>query len=142
MSFEERVLELNEFFFQLYQNRFFQEKKTCSKGPLARYTYNDLRVLERIERSGVASMKDLSEALSLPMSTLTGIADKLVKDGFIERFRTEADRRVVQVKISPRGNESLALRKNAHIEVSRRLLGSLTEEEQAEFLRLFRKAVD
>ena len=140
MSFEDRVLELNELFFQLYQSRLFQEKKSCTDSPLSRFTNNDIRVLELVERRRELTMKDLSETLSLPMSTLTGIADKLVRKKYIERIRIDEDRRVVLVKITSLGRETISLRKNAHCSVSEQLLKSLTDEEQKEFLRLFRKA--
>ena len=80
MDFRDRVLLLNEHFFQLYQSRFFQEKKTCSNSPIALLTHNDLRVMETLDRRGVLTMRELAEILSLPMSTLTSIANKLVKN--------------------------------------------------------------
>ncbi len=141
MNFKNRVLLLNEHFFQLYQSRFFQEKKTCSNSPLSLLTYNDLRALETLDRKGVLTMRELAESLSLPMSTLTSIANKLVKSKFIARVRIDEDRRVVQVQPTQLGRQMIALRKNAHTSVSKELLKSLTDSEQEEFLRLFKKAI-
>jgi MarR family transcriptional regulator, organic hydroperoxide resistance regulator len=141
MEFKDRVLLLNEHFFQLYQSRFFQEKKTCSNSPLALLNYNDLRVLEFLDRNGIYTMKELAETLSLPMSTLTSIANKLVKSKYIRRVRIDEDRRVVQVQPTELGRQMIELRKNAHTSVSTKLLKSLTEPEQVEFLRLFKKAI-
>ncbi len=142
MAFRERVSELNEHFFNLYQSRFFQEKKSCSNSPLSRLTYNDLRALETLDRKGLLTMRKLAELLSLPMSTLTGIADKLVNLEYIERIRSSEDRRVVQVSPTDLGRQMINLRKNAHTSVSEELLKSLTDDEQVEFLRLFKKAIN
>ena len=141
MDFRDRVLLLNEHFFQLYQSRFFQEKKTCSNSPIALLTHNDLRVMESLDRNGVLTMRELAEILSLPMSTLTSIANKLVKNKYIDRVRIDEDRRVVQVQPTKLGRQMIDLRKNAHTSVSEELLKSLTESEQKEFLRLFKKAI-
>ena len=141
MDFKNRVLLLNEHFFQLYQSRFFQEKKTCSNSPIALLTHNDLRVMESLDRNGVLTMRELAEALSLPMSTLTSIANKLVKNKYIDRVRIDEDRRVVQVQPTKLGRKMIDLRKNAHTSVSEELLKSLTDSEQQEFLRLFKKAI-
>lgn len=141
MDFRDRVLLLNEHFFQLYKNRFFQEKKICSNSPIALLTHNDLRVMESLDMNGVLTMKELAEALSLPMSTLTSIANKLVKNKYVDRVRIDEDRRVVQVQPTKLGREMIDLRKNAHTSVSEELLKSLTDSEQQEFLRLFKKAI-
>jgi DNA-binding MarR family transcriptional regulator len=142
MDFKNRVLLLNEHFFQLYQSRFFQEKKTCSNSPIALLTHNDLRVMESLDRNGVLTMRELAEALSLPMSTLTSIANKLVKNKYIDRVRIDEDRRVVQLQPTKLGRKMIDLRKNAHTSVSEELLKSLTDSEQQEFLRLFKKAIE
>ncbi len=141
MNFKDRVLLLNDHFFKLYQSRFFQEKKTCSNSPIALLNYNDLRFLECLDRNDILTMRALAESLSLPMSTLTSIANKLVKNKYIDRLRIDEDRRVVQVKLTNLGRKMINLRKNAHTSVSEELLKSLTESEQKEFLRLFKKAI-
>lgn len=141
MDFKDRVLLLNDHFFKLYQSRFFQEKKTCSNSPIALLNYNDLRFMECLDRNNILSMRDLADSLSLPMSTLTSIANKLVKNKYIDRLRIDDDRRVVQVQLTNLGNKMINLRKNAHTSVSEELLESLTEKEQKEFLRLFKKAI-
>ncbi len=141
MNFKDRVLLLNDHFFKLYQSRFFQEKKTCSNSPIALLNYNDLRFLECLDRNDILTMRALAESLSLPMSTLTSIANKLVKNKYIDRLRIDEDRRVVQVQLTNPGKKIINLRKNAHTSVSEELLKSLTENEQKEFLRLFKKAI-
>ncbi|MFC0216583.1 MarR family winged helix-turn-helix transcriptional regulator [Paenibacillus chartarius] len=45
---------------------------------------------------------ELSKALELSNSTITGIVDRLERNGLVERKRDEKDRRVVFVSITPR----------------------------------------
>ncbi|HYE82027.1 MAG TPA: MarR family transcriptional regulator [Clostridia bacterium] len=46
-------------------------------------------------------VSDLSEKLGLSNSTVSGIIDRLEKQGFVERVRSEEDRRVVYISLSP-----------------------------------------
>ena len=139
MGIREKVTKLNQYFFQLFMDRNLTEKKTCINSPLSQLTYNDLRTFELIEAKGTANMRELADQLHLPMSTLTGITDKLVKKGFISRMRNEHDRRVVQVRLTDLGGEMIQLKKSAHTSVSKGILNALSEREQDEFLRLLKK---
>jgi DNA-binding MarR family transcriptional regulator len=49
---------------------------------------------------GQMKISDLSEKLSLSNSTVSGIVDRLEKQGKVERIRSEEDRRVVYVNIT------------------------------------------
>ncbi len=50
-------------------------------------------------------MTDLSKKLSLSNSTVSGIVDRLEKQGMVERDRSKEDRRVVYVSICPKFND-------------------------------------
>jgi len=60
---------------------------------------------------GILSMEnriritELSSKLSLPNSTVSGILDRLEKQGIVVRERSQEDRRVVYVSISPHFKE-------------------------------------
>lgn len=45
---------------------------------------------------------DLAKELGIPCSTLTGVIDRLIKKGYVERDRSEKDRRVVIIKLGPK----------------------------------------
>ncbi|MDP4171679.1 MAG: MarR family transcriptional regulator [Bacillota bacterium] len=49
---------------------------------------------------GSMKISDLSERLGLSNSTVSGIVDRLEKQRFVERIRSEEDRRVVQVDLT------------------------------------------
>jgi len=54
---------------------------------------------------GSASMGDLARATHQVSATMTGIIDRLVRDGLVERQRSDEDRRSVVVAITPAGQE-------------------------------------
>ena len=62
-------------------------------------------LLELLEHSGL-TMQELSERMNLNSSTMTRVVDKLVRDKYIERSRSEEDRRIVIVNLTQSGLES------------------------------------
>ena len=51
-------------------------------------------------------MRDVAEFLEVPFSTATGIVDKLVSKGYLKRFNSEDDRRVVMVCLASNKGQS------------------------------------
>ena len=62
-------------------------------------------VLGIISKENRIKITELSSKLSLPNSTVSGIIDRLEKQGMVARERSEEDRRVVYVSISPHFKE-------------------------------------
>lgn len=59
-----------------------------------------------LAHSDKIKISDLSEKLVLSNSTVSGIIDRLEKQGLVERTRSEEDRRVVYVNITPEFRKS------------------------------------
>lgn len=59
-------------------------------------------VLGTLSKLGQVKISELSEKLGLSNSTISGIVDRLEKMEFVERIRSEEDRRVVYVKLAPK----------------------------------------
>ncbi|MDP4147222.1 MAG: MarR family transcriptional regulator [Bacillota bacterium] len=58
-------------------------------------------VIGTIMHYGEMKISDISEKLSLSNSTVSGIIDRLEKQGLVERIRSKDDRRVVYVSVAP-----------------------------------------
>ena len=64
-----------------------------------------LWVLKTLYQNGSLSLGELSKGMYLNPSTITGVIDRLEKNGFVLRGRNEIDRRVVKVQLTPKGTE-------------------------------------
>lgn len=93
----------------------------------------EVEVLAAIRAQGPARMGVLAEATSLPLSTLTGIVERLVRLRFVRREQPKGDRRGVEVSLLPRGEKWLSSGRRPHREVARALLDPLTDEEREVF---------
>lgn len=84
---------------------------------------------------GDMKISDLSEKIGLSNSTVSGIIDRLEKQGMVERMRSSEDRRVVYVKVTDE------FKKNAEkyfCEIEKRfdvIISKATEEELETILK-------
>ena len=90
-------------------------------------TAPQLAVLQTLRRQGALSGRAVAEAVSLSQPTVTSILDRLERDGLVVRKRSEADRRVVHVRLTESGRERV---------------GAAPELLQAGFLREYRRLDD
>ena len=99
------------------------------------------RVSSSISRKGTPAMGELSNDLSVPLSTATRIVDWLVERDYGQRLPDSEDRRIVRVTLTAKGKE---LHRAIQDYVKQRLqqvLSSLTVDEQATMFVLLRKVV-
>jgi DNA-binding MarR family transcriptional regulator len=88
---------------------------------------------------GASIMRELAENLRLHVSTMTGIVDKLIEKGFVNRERSDEDRRIVRVSLTEQGARAHHQEGAKRQQMSRIILNSLDEEEREQLLSLFGK---
>jgi DNA-binding MarR family transcriptional regulator len=99
-------------------------------------------VLKMLEGFGALSLSDLSARMSARNSTITGIADRMERDGLVERQRDEEDRRVVRIRLTQRGKELAREIPVESMEVFAAALRSLDDEERQSLRRILRRLSD
>jgi DNA-binding MarR family transcriptional regulator len=73
-----------------------------------KFSKSELLSMVLIDKRQEITMTELSDYISTPMSTANGIIERLVKKGYISRERSEADRRIVVLKLTPDGAKLIA----------------------------------
>jgi len=82
-----------------------QKRLAQRMAPVARdmgISMSELVVLWKAHKLGECRVSALSEDLGVPPSTLTGMMDRLVEGGWLDRDRDPQDRRAVVMKSTPR----------------------------------------
>jgi len=100
--------------------------------------YNILRIL-RGEGKPMPCLEIAQRTITV-VPGITGLIDRLADAGFVTRQRSEEDRRVVNVSITPAGEEVLARLDQPLVELHKRLLADFSTAELAELIRLLDKA--
>jgi len=75
-------------------------------------------VLGILSKENKLKITELSSKMGLSNSTVSGIVDRLEKQGMVERVRSDTDRRVVYVRISPEFKE---MHQGFHIEFEKNI---------------------
>lgn len=89
---------------------------------------------------GVAATPfEVSKVLGLDTGLTTRLLDKLEAKGLLERRRSEEDRRVVHLILTPKGKDVAKQVPDIAPDVLNHRLRNFTPEEFSEFLRLLRK---
>lgn len=95
-----------------------------------------------LENFGALSLTDLSARMSATNSTMTGIADRMERDGLVERIRSETDRRVVQIELTEKGRALAAQIPVASMALFADALRSLDERDRRDLTRILRRLTD
>lgn len=119
----------------------YTESRRLTKGMAAQFglTGPQLTVIKLLEELGDLSLSSLSERIRAQNSTVTGIIDRMEREGLVRRERSTTDRRVVYIRLSDKGEK---LAKNIQVEpmeIFRSALTSLTPADLAELLRILTK---
>ena len=105
------------------------------------FSKTELMALMVVDRYGEVSMSQICDALNIPMSTSTGIVDRMVKKGFLHRERSDIDRRVVVVAMTERGREVFRYFRDMLTGYLEQIESALTDEEKQLLYRIFTKII-
>ena len=70
-------------------------------------------ILNMLESQEQAKMTDIARALGVTTAAATGIVDRLVRSAYAQRVYDDSDRRIINIRISPKGRD-LVQRINRH----------------------------
>lgn len=121
---------LNEIFVKLFRNINAIEEQALKSGEYKDVTTNDMHVIEAIGVYGSKSMTTVAKSLSVTTGTLTISVNSLVKKGYVERVRSEEDRRVVLVSLSAKGRKAYRQHEKFHQAMIDSVVEALNEEEK------------
>ncbi len=117
-----------------FQNRF---GKLFRQYGLTSSQYNVLRIL-RGEGKPMPSL-EISSRMIQVVPAMTGLIDRLEKQGLVRRHRCTEDRRVIFIEITEAGGDMLQQLDEPVLELHRSLVGHLTRTELKDLNRLLEK---
>jgi DNA-binding MarR family transcriptional regulator len=97
------------------------------------------RIASMLHGDPKPTMGELSEALSLPLSTVSRITSTLEEKGFARRLPDAEDGRIVRVDLTDAGRQIYEAMQSHRVRSAQRVLDCLTSEEQIILLTLLGK---
>jgi len=101
----------------------------------------EMRSLMWLYQHGRAVMSDFAEGVDVPLSTATRIANRLVKKGIAVRHRSELDRRIVEIDLSPSAYEHGQYYRDKRQAALQRILAPLDAAESEALVALLEKGL-
>ncbi|MDR3258422.1 MAG: MarR family winged helix-turn-helix transcriptional regulator [Fusobacteriaceae bacterium] len=123
-----RVKEVLESFYKV----FYKTEDMALKRGIKSLTHTELHIIEAIGNESVM-MNELAERLGITMGTATVAISKLTEKGFIDRVRSDLDRRRVYVSLTKTGATALSYHNSYH----KMIMASITENIPKEDLMVF-----
>lgn len=91
----------------------------------------EIHTIAAIGKNHLWMMSKLAGQLHVTMGTLTVMINNLVKKGFVERYKSEKDRRIVEVGLTESGRQVYDMHELFHENLVDALIGDFDEGEQA-----------
>jgi len=133
---EMHLIEIRNLFSDL-----FQKMVMSSKGLMGfQVNKSQLKAMAAFHEDRHYSMGELCKIANVKMPSMTEVVDRLEKEGFVERIRDTADRRVVKVRLTQTGKKAHnGILKTREQELDN-IFGCLDEKERQQFLKSLRSA--
>lgn len=121
---------LNELLVKTFRNINEIEERAIRTGEYRDVTPNDIHVIEAIGVGEKKNMSTVAKVLHVTTGTLTISINSLVKKNYVERVRSEEDRRVVLVSLTEKGRRAFLHHQQFHEKMVNAIVEQLSEEEQ------------
>lgn len=121
---------LNEILVKLFRNINAIEERAVRGGEYKNITTNDMHVIEAIGLAEPKNMSTVAKALAVTTGTLTISVNSLVKKGFVDRVRSEEDRRVVLISLTEQGKKAYRQHQSFHEDMINAAVAQLNEDEK------------
>jgi DNA-binding MarR family transcriptional regulator len=119
----------------------YTESRRITKDMASSYglTGPQLTILKLLESFPDLSLSTLSERIRAQNSTVTGIVDRMEREGLVRRERSRTDRRVVHLRLSDKGARLAREIQVEPMEIFRQALLGLSAVDQRDLLRILTK---
>lgn len=99
-------------------------------------------ILDMLDKNDELNMSDLAKSLNVTTAAMTGVVDRLVRDGHVIRISDPDDRRVIKIGLTVKGNKCVKMIHDQRRKTTIKLFSVLSPAERQDYLRLLTKITD
>lgn len=127
---KEKFVEINQMLVEVYDDINRIEEYSIKSGTFRDLSITEIHTIEAIGLYGAKTMSEVAAALEITMGTLTTAVDKLIKKGYVERSRSNSDRRIVNICLTKRGKLAYRIHEKFHLDMVKAIMDDFTPEEE------------
>lgn len=105
-------------------------------------TLPQVLILDFLNQQDESKMTDMAHFMQVTTAAMTGLVERLVRDSYVTRVYDPGDRRVIKVKLTPRGNGLIKKINNQRRKMVIKIFGQISEADRQDYLRILLKIKD
>ncbi|WP_172207383.1 fatty acid biosynthesis transcriptional regulator FabT [Lactococcus hodotermopsidis] len=119
--------KINKYLTHIFNNVLIIEEATLRSSRFSNVSIKEMHTIDSIGEAGMTTPSDIAKKLMLTVGTVTVSLNRLEKKGYVERYRSDNDRRVVNVSLSRSGRLLYRLHRKFHREMVKRFVADMPE---------------
>lgn len=127
---KEKLVQINRMLVEVYDDVNRIEEYSIKSGEFSDLSITEIHTIEAVGLYGSKTMSEIASELKITMGTLTIAVDKLIRKGYLERSRSESDRRIVNINLTKRGKLAYRIHEKFHLDMVKAVLMDFTAEEE------------
>ena len=120
---------LGELLERIFHHSSSLEQKYIAQSSFKDISANDMHILEAIGKDEARNMSTVARKVRVTVGTLTIAMNNLVKKGYVDRFRSKEDRRVVYVRLLEKGENAYHHHEDYHKQMTQAIVDKLDKSE-------------
>lgn len=121
---------LNELLVQNFNDILLIEQNAIKEGNLKDLSITEIHTIDAVGMYSSRTMSEIASDLKITVGTLTIAINNFVKKGYVERMRSDTDRRVVLIELTRKGKLAYRVHQKFHSDMIKATIEGLTEEEE------------
>lgn len=99
-------------------------------------------ILEFLYKEGESKMTHLAQVMKVTTAAMTGIVERLVRDGYCLRVNEPNDRRIIKIKLTRQGDELVKKISRQRRRMLIKIFGKISESDRKDYLRILMRIRD
>ena len=120
---------INDVLVELINNIWELEGNAVITDEFKDITNNDMHVIEAIGIGKGKNMSAVAKKLNITLSSLTTAINSLVRKAYVERQRSSEDRRVVEIRLTEKGEKAYLHHEEYHSQMIKAAISEMSPEE-------------
>ena len=130
---------MNELMVDIFNGVLTIEQTALKEGLFKDISVTEIHTIEAIGMYASRTMSEVASDLGITVGTLTIAIGNLVKKGYVQRERSDEDRRVVKIALTQKGKLAYRIHAKFHRDMIREMLKGMDSKEEQVLINALEK---
>lgn len=124
------ISEVNDYLVTIFNDVLMIEERTLQSSRFKDISIKEMHTIEAIGMYQKNTTSEVAKKLGVTVGTLTVSVNNLVRKGYVERVRSDQDRRVVKLGLTQKGRLLYRLHDKFHRDMVRETIAEMNDQEK------------